>query len=114
MAFEQYLRHADTATRRRGVNATLPETKPGTIPPSMRERLSRHRTQSSCNGCHSVIDPLGFSLENFDAIGGWRTIDEAGKPIDASGSTANGEKIDGLSGLREGFFSRSRNSSRAR
>jgi hypothetical protein len=82
-----------------GVNATL-ETKPGTIPPTMRERLAQHRTNASCNSCHSVIDPLGFSLENFDVIGGWRTIDEAGKPVDASGTTANGEKIDGLSGLR--------------
>ena len=82
-----------------GVNATL-ETKPGTIPKSMRERLAQHRTQSTCNSCHSVIDPLGFSLENFDVIGGWRTIDEAGKPVDASGTTAGGTKIDGLSGLR--------------
>jgi Protein of unknown function (DUF1585)/Protein of unknown function (DUF1588) len=81
------------------VSATL-ETKPGTIPPSMRERLAQHRTNPSCNGCHSVIDPLGFSLENFDVVGGWRTIDEAGKPIDAAGTTANGEKIDGLAGLR--------------
>jgi mono/diheme cytochrome c family protein len=82
-----------------GVNATL-ETKPGTIPPTMRERLAQHRTQSTCNSCHSVIDPLGFSLENFDVVGGWRTIDEAGKPVDASGTTAGGMKIDGLSGLR--------------
>ena len=82
-----------------GVNATL-ETKPGTIPTSMRERLAQHRTQSTCNSCHSVIDPLGFSLENFDVIGGWRTIDEAGKPVDAAGTTANGVKINGLSGLR--------------
>jgi mono/diheme cytochrome c family protein len=82
-----------------GVNATL-ETKPGTIPATMRERLAQHRTQSTCNSCHSVIDPLGFSLENFDVIGGWRTIDEAGKTVDASGTTANGMKIDGLSGLR--------------
>jgi hypothetical protein len=48
-----------------------------------------------------VIDPLGFSLENFDVVGGWRTHDEAGKPIDAAGTTANGEPIDGLPGLRK-------------
>jgi hypothetical protein len=82
-----------------GVNATL-ETKPGSIPTSMRERLAQHRTDPSCNGCHTVIDPLGFALENFDAVGGWRTTDEAGKPIDASGTTASGEKINGLAGLR--------------
>jgi mono/diheme cytochrome c family protein len=82
-----------------GVNATL-ETKPGTLPTTMRERLAKHRTEPTCNSCHVVIDPIGFSLENFDVIGGWRTIDEAGKPIDASGTTATGAKIDGLSGLR--------------
>jgi hypothetical protein len=43
---------------------------------------------------------LGFALENFDVIGGWRTIDEAGKPVDASGATTSGKKIEGLSGLR--------------
>jgi mono/diheme cytochrome c family protein len=82
-----------------GVNTTL-ESKPGAVPPTMRERLAQHRTSPSCNSCHSVIDPLGFALENFDVIGGWRTIDEAGKPIDASGTTASGAKVDGLSGLR--------------
>jgi hypothetical protein len=82
-----------------GVNTTL-ESKPGAVPPTMRERLAQHRTSPSCNSCHSVIDPLGFALENFDVIGGWRTIDEAGKPIDASGTTASGAKVDGLAGLR--------------
>jgi mono/diheme cytochrome c family protein len=83
-----------------GVNTTL-ETKPGALPTSMRERLAQHRTESTCNSCHSVIDPLGFALENFDVIGGWRTVDEAGKPIDAAGTTASGAKIDGLAGLRK-------------
>jgi hypothetical protein len=82
-----------------GVNTAL-ETKPGAIPASMRERLAKHRTDPSCNSCHTVIDPLGFALENFDAIGAWRTTDEAGKPIDSSGTTASGEKINGLAGLR--------------
>jgi mono/diheme cytochrome c family protein len=82
-----------------GVNATL-ETKPGVIPTTMRERLSKHRTEPTCNSCHSVIDPLGFSLENFDVVGAWRTTDEAGKPVDASGTTASGMKINGLPGLR--------------
>ncbi|HTA47378.1 MAG TPA: DUF1592 domain-containing protein [Bryobacteraceae bacterium] len=86
-----------------GVNATL-ETKPGSLPTSMRERLAKHRTDASCNSCHSVIDPLGFALENFDAIGEWRTKDETGKPIDASGTTASGEPIDGLAGLRKALL----------
>ena len=86
-----------------GVNATL-ETKPGSLPTSMRERLAQHRTDASCNSCHSVIDPLGFALENFDVVGGWRTTDEAGKPIDASGTTASGEAINGLAGLRKALL----------
>jgi hypothetical protein len=67
---------------------------------SIRERLAQHRKDPGCASCHSVIDPLGFALENFDAIGGWRTIDESGKPVDASGSTMSGAKMEGLSGLR--------------
>jgi len=82
-----------------GVNTTL-ETKPGVRPPSIRERLAQHRTQPSCNSCHSVIDPLGFAMENFDVVGGWRTIDESGKSVDASGTTVSGKKIEGLAGLR--------------
>ncbi len=46
------------------------------------------------------MDPLGFALENFDATGGWRTIDESGKPVDASGNTVGGAPVKGLSGLR--------------
>jgi uncharacterized protein DUF1588/uncharacterized protein DUF1592/uncharacterized protein DUF1585 len=82
-----------------GVDTNL-DPKPGTAPKSMRERLAQHRQNPSCNGCHSTIDPLGFTLENFDVIGGWRTVDEAGRPIDATGATIGGARIDGLSGLR--------------
>ena len=81
--------------------STALESKPGVTPPTIRERLAKHRTSPACNSCHAVIDPLGFALENFDVIGGWRTIDEAGKPVDASGTTTSGEKIDGLAGLRK-------------
>ena len=83
-----------------GVDTNLTENKPGAAPKSIRERLAQHRQNPSCNSCHSVIDPLGFALENFDVIGGWRTIDEAGKPVDASGATTSGVSIEGLSGLR--------------
>ena len=86
-----------------GVNTTL-ETKPGVVPPTIRERLAKHRTSATCSSCHSVIDPLGFALENFDVIGGWRTTDEADKPVDASGTTTSGEKIVGLSGLRRALL----------
>ena len=82
------------------VNTTLPDVRPGTLPPTIRERLAQHRTNPVCGSCHSVIDPPGFALEHFDAIGGWRTIDESGKPVDAAGTTVSGVPIDGLSGLR--------------
>ena len=83
-----------------GVDTTLEETKPGAPARTIRERLSAHRTNPTCASCHSVIDPLGFALENFDVIGGWRTVDEAGKPVDAVGTTVGGEDIGGLAGLR--------------
>jgi len=82
-----------------GVDTNL-GNKPGAPPQTMREKLAQHRQNPACSSCHSAIDPLGFALENFDVIGGWRTIDEAGKTVDASGSTIGGEKVDGLSGLR--------------
>jgi mono/diheme cytochrome c family protein len=83
-----------------GVDQNLPEGKPGAAPPSMRERLAQHRANPSCASCHSAIDPLGFALENFDVIGGWRTVDESGRPVDASGQTLSGAKVEGLAGLR--------------
>lgn len=82
-----------------GVDTNL-ETKPDETPVSIRERLAAHRKNPACNSCHSAIDPLGFALENFDVIGGWRTKDELGNPIDASGATASGAKIQGFPGLR--------------
>ena len=82
-----------------GVDTTL-ETTSGTQPDSIRERLARHRENPSCASCHSVIDPLGFALENFDVIGGWRTEDEQGRPVDSTGTTLAGETVAGLSGLR--------------
>jgi mono/diheme cytochrome c family protein len=82
-----------------GVDMNLNE-KPGARPASIRERLAEHRKDPSCNSCHSMIDPLGFALENFDVIGAWRTVDESGKPVDASGTTVSGATIEGLPGLR--------------
>jgi hypothetical protein len=82
-----------------GVDTTL-ETTPGTMPATIRERLARHRENPSCSSCHAVIDPLGFALEHFDVIGGWRTHDEQGRPVDAVGTTLAGETVEGLVGLR--------------
>jgi len=83
-----------------GVDTNLGEAKPGTRPPTIRERLAQHRRDPACASCHATIDPLGFTLENFDAIGGWRTTDESGAPVDAAGATAGGVKVEGLAGLR--------------
>ena len=82
-----------------GVDTNL-DAEPGTVPPTIRERLAQHRRSPTCAACHSVIDPLGFALENFDVIGGWRTIDESGQPVDATGTTASGARVEGLAGLR--------------
>jgi len=83
-----------------GLDTSLAEAKAGAVPPTIRERLAQHRRQAVCSTCHSVIDPPGFALENFDAIGGWRPQDEGGRPVDAVGSTVSGQSIEGLAGLR--------------
>jgi Protein of unknown function (DUF1592)/Protein of unknown function (DUF1588)/Protein of unknown function (DUF1587)/Protein of unknown function (DUF1595)/Protein of unknown function (DUF1585) len=67
---------------------------------SVRERLEAHRANPACSGCHSIMDPLGFALENYDPIGRWRTED-AGAPVDSTGALPNGAKFEGMSGLRE-------------
>ncbi len=82
-----------------GVDTTL-EEEPGMVSATIRERLAQHRRSPTCASCHAVIDPLGFALENFDVIGGWRTRDEAGQAVDARGTTASGDSVDGLAGLR--------------
>ncbi len=89
-----------------GVEA-LKENQPGERPMSVRERLEQHRAKPSCNACHGVMDPLGFALENFDAIGSWRGKDrEAGTVIDASSVLAGGHPINGPDELRAALASR--------
>jgi hypothetical protein len=72
---------------------------------SVRERMEEHRKNPACAGCHSRMDPLGFALENFDAVGKWRTTSN-GLPIDASGSLSDGTKFEGVDGLRKTLLSR--------
>jgi mono/diheme cytochrome c family protein len=69
-------------------------------PKSMREKMEQHRGNPVCASCHAVMDPLGFSLENFDALGAWRTTDGSG-PIDASGVLLDGTKFEGPIELRQ-------------
>ena len=84
----------------------LPDRGEGGEPASVRERLERHRANPACAGCHAPMDPLGFALENFDAIGLWRATSEAGQPIDASATMPSGEAFEGPAGLRRVLLSR--------
>jgi hypothetical protein len=72
---------------------------------TMRERMLAHRTNPNCAGCHAMFDPVGFALENFDAIGRWRTTD-GGAPIDASGAFMDGTRFNGPAELRAGLLKR--------
>jgi hypothetical protein len=71
---------------------------------SMRERLEQHRSSPACASCHARIDPIGFALEHFDAIGRWRDTERTRNgdfPIDAGGTLPTGEAIDGAAGLKQ-------------
>jgi hypothetical protein len=75
-------------------------------PSTVREQLERHRANPACGSCHRNIDPVGFALENFDAVGQWRSATREGLPIDAAGVLADGTKVDGPSALRQALLSR--------
>jgi len=78
----------------------------GTSAGSLREALERHRANPACAACHAKLDPLGFALENFDAVGAYRTADE-GVPVEASGALPDGTLVDGPAGLRRVLRDRS-------
>ena len=95
---------------------TPPAPPPPNVPPlkenatdgkatTVRERMEEHRKNPACAGCHARMDPLGFALENFDAVGQWRTSAD-GSAIDPSGSLIDGTKLDGIGGLRKMLSSR--------
>ena len=84
----------------------LPGEKEGGKAASMRERMEKHRSNPACASCHAQMDPLGFALENFDAIGRWRTTSEANTPVDASGMLPDGTMFDGPAELRQLLVSR--------
>ena len=85
-----------------GVETDLNQ-KPGETPKTVRARLEQHRANATCRQCHGVIDPMGLALENFDAVGQFRTADSraANAPIDASTVLTSGRTIDGPAELRE-------------
>ncbi len=73
-------------------------------PRTMRERMEQHRANPACAVCHRVMDPPGFALEHFDAIGRWRVTDESGAPVDAAGVLADGTVVDGPAMLRQALL----------
>src|SRR5438132_1607612 len=79
--------------------ARITDAAGNTKEPSMRQKMLAHRVRSDCVQCHSMMDPIGFSLENFDAIASWRTHDE-GNPVDPAATVFDGTKINGPTGLR--------------
>jgi hypothetical protein len=87
--------------------ANVPSVKETTVAASLpiRERLAEHRASPSCASCHRLIDPVGFPLEQFDAVGRWRTLDE-GRPVDAAGGLPDGSEFEGVAGLEKALLGR--------
>jgi hypothetical protein len=83
----------------------LKENQDGEKPRTMREQMAEHRANAVCASCHKIMDPIGFALENFDAVGAWRT-QEADAPVDASGELTDGTKVDGVVSLRNALLRR--------
>ena len=69
-------------------------------PLTLREAMTRHRASPACASCHARMDPIGFAMENFDAVGKWRERDAGNNPIDASGTFPEGTKFNGMSELK--------------
>ncbi|MEY4641585.1 MAG: hypothetical protein RLZZ227_1579 [Pseudomonadota bacterium] len=85
----------------------LVENKPGARPMTIKERLEVHRSNPSCSGCHGFIDPMGFALEGFDAVGRERTVDRfVGQPVDIAATLPDGSPIAGVNELRESIMER--------
>jgi mono/diheme cytochrome c family protein len=77
-----------------------------THPVSVRERLEEHRKNPVCSSCHSRMDPLGFALENFDAVGRWRDVSEGGTRVDSTSALPDGTQMNGVAGLRSYLLGR--------
>jgi len=73
---------------------------------NMRERMSEHRANPACSGCHRLMDPIGLSLENFDAVGRWRNRAEGDSPIDAAGALPGGATFEGAAGLKRSLLAK--------
>ena len=82
-----------------GVETDL-TAKEGTPPTTLRARLEAHRANPVCASCHTIFEPMGIALENFNAVGEWRTLDN-GNPVDPTGNAPDGTRLDGVKSLRE-------------
>jgi len=85
----------------------LPEAATGqavALTLSVRERMEVHRASPNCASCHKLMDPLGLALENFDAVGKWRALNETGTPIDTSGVLFDGAAVNGPTALRDALL----------
>jgi hypothetical protein len=89
-----------------GVNTNLDQTTGQVKVTTLRQRMELHRSSPACASCHRLMDPIGFSLENFDHIGKWRAAD-AGAPIDATGSLVDGARLNGPATLRQALRAKS-------
>ena len=89
-----------------GVETNLEPDAAQVTATSLRQRMEMHRNNPACASCHSIMDPIGFALENFDHAGKWRTLDGT-SPIDASGQLVDGTKLDGSESLRRALVARS-------
>lgn len=120
LAISSYPHRTSPVLRGTWVMGTILGTPPPTPPPdvpelpdgakapagkTLRERLVAHRANPACAACHERIDPIGFSLENFDAVGRWRDRD-AGQPIDASAALPDGARFAGPEGLKQVVLAR--------
>jgi hypothetical protein len=95
---------------------TPPPSPPANVPPlrdnptvgkvlTMRERMTEHRANPACSGCHQLMDPIGLSMENFDAVGRWRNRGEGGTAIDPAGALPSGATFEGIAGLKQALLS---------
>ncbi|MEO8256397.1 MAG: DUF1592 domain-containing protein [Acidobacteriota bacterium] len=89
-----------------GVETNLEKNPDEVKVTSLRQRLEAHRANPVCASCHKIMDPVGFALENFDLVGGWRERD-GGVPIDSTGQLADGTPLRGPADLRQALLSRS-------
>jgi len=99
------------------IMGVAPPPPPPNVPPlqdnnpvgqilTMRERMAQHRTNPACSSCHQLMDPIGLSMDNFDAVGRWRNRNEGDAPIDASGALPGGAGFEGVAGLKQALLSR--------